>query len=139
MKEYNLRERAEIIKLAQEASKSLKAESLIEYFEQSQETASDVNALVMFLFLTARKLWSASLIAASINDELYNSMNDFSEDDLVCELSSFRQRVSKENVMDYVGYIKQWDEKNAEYLIERLDGERVSWENAKFIKIPIET
>jgi hypothetical protein len=32
MKEFNLRERAEIVKLAQECSKSLKAGPLIDYF-----------------------------------------------------------------------------------------------------------
>lgn len=35
--EYDLRKRAEIVKLAQEVSKSLKAQPLIDYFEQSQE------------------------------------------------------------------------------------------------------
>lgn len=96
------------------------------------------NKLAMIAFKTARKLWSASLTATSVNDELYNSMNDFSKGDLVCELSTFTQRVTKENVIDYIGYMKEWDTKNGVYLIERLDGEDVKWENAKFIKIPIE-
>jgi hypothetical protein len=36
MKEYNLRERAEIVSLAQECAKSLKAQPLIDYFQKKE-------------------------------------------------------------------------------------------------------
>lgn len=102
--------------------------------------SSAVETIVMLLYLTARELWGESLHAgnASKKDSRYNQMKNVSKGDLVFEISSFKQRVTKENVMDYVGYLEEVDEKNWRYAIRRFDGKIVKWENCEFLKIPVE-
>ena len=47
MREFNLRERAEIVSIAQECSKSLSSQPLIDYFNKSFKTKFENNGNTM--------------------------------------------------------------------------------------------
>lgn len=102
--------------------------------ESEKQTTHEVNEIVMILYLTARELWRSSLHST----ERFNEMKNVSKGDLVFESSSFKQRVNKENVMDYVGYMEEMNDNGWECTIRRFDGKKIKWGNCEFLKIPVE-